>query len=151
LNSLGLRENYVFYKLHNNKVQPFTAKLLLQSAALILLMLFSKLVVADVSLVIFEAADCPYCAKWNHEISQIYPKTQEGKVAPLKRYDLYEELPEIKFQTNVRFTPTFVLTRDNEELGRIEGYSNDEQFWILLNSLLEESNISLNSEKLNAK
>jgi hypothetical protein len=91
---------------------------------------------AAAELVMFEAAGCPYCARWNREIAPIYPKTAEGKRAPLRRVDIAgPRPPDLAAVPNVVYTPTFVLLEDGEEVGRIVGYSGDEIFWSLLADL----------------
>lgn len=88
-------------------------------------------------LIMFERAGCPWCARWNQEIAPIYPKTTEGKDAPLRRVDLDAKLPtDITLGTPVRFTPTFVVVDKAREVGRITGYINDESFWGLLSAIL---------------
>lgn len=96
--------------------------------------------VADAYLYMAEEAGCYWCAKWNAEIAHIYPKTQEGKAAPLRRFDLQQGAPNILLKSKVRFTPTFILVDHGKEVGRIEGYPGDEFFWSLLNTLLESTN-----------
>lgn len=88
-------------------------------------------------LVMVEQTGCHWCAKWNKEISHIYPKTDEGLQAPLRRVDLHDLPDDIAFKSRPVFTPTFVLMQDGQELGRIEGYGGDEFFWFLLGKLLE--------------
>lgn len=89
-------------------------------------------------LVMVEQAGCHYCEKWDHEIGPIYPKTAEGKRAPLRRVDLRNLPDDIDFKSRPVFTPTFVLVEDGKELGRIEGYAGDEFFWFLIDNLLNE-------------
>lgn len=89
-------------------------------------------------LVLVEQAGCHWCAQWNKEISHIYPKTDEGKQAPLRRVDLRDLPTELTFKSRPVFTPTFVLVENGKELGRIEGYAGDEFFWFLLSKLLNE-------------
>ncbi len=88
-------------------------------------------------LVMVEQHGCHWCEKWNAEISQIYPKTDEGKRAPLRRVDLRALPDDIAFTSRPVFTPTFVLVDNGKELGRIEGYAGDEFFWFLLKKLLD--------------
>jgi len=90
------------------------------------------------NLVMVEQTGCHWCAKWNTEISAIYPKTDEGKRAPLRRVDLRNLPDDIVFTSRPVFTPTFVLIEDGVELGRIEGYAGDDFFWFQLNKLLSE-------------
>ena len=90
-------------------------------------------------LIMVEEAGCIWCARWNAEISDIYPKTDEGRQAPLRRVDLNDLPADIDFVSRPVFTPTFVLVQDGQELGRLEGYNGDEFFWFLLNRLLENN------------
>jgi len=91
---------------------------------------------AAAELVMFEAAGCPYCARWNREIAPVYPKTAEGKRAPLRRVDIAAPRPaDLAGLANIVYTPTFVLIEDGKEIGRIVGYGGDEIFWSLLAEL----------------
>lgn len=91
-----------------------------------------------------EEDGCYWCERWNTEIAAIYPKSPEGRAAPLQRYDLYSGSPDgVTFAQAVRFTPTFILTMDGEEVGRIEGYPGEDFFWGLLGVLLERSGTAL--------
>ena len=88
-------------------------------------------------LVMFEAAGCPHCARWNREIAPIYPKTDEGKRAPLRRVDVAAPRPaDLAAVANIVYTPTFVLMDGGREIGRIVGYGGDEIFWSLLTALV---------------
>ncbi|MEO0381622.1 MAG: hypothetical protein AAF252_15245 [Pseudomonadota bacterium] len=98
---------------------------------------------ADTYLLMAEENGCYWCARWNEEISHIYPKTAEGKTAPLQRYDLYSDMPNVVFEQRVRFTPTFVLVQDGVEVGRIEGYPGQDFFWGMLGMMFERANIPL--------
>lgn len=95
-------------------------------------------------LVMVEQVGCSWCARWNAEISDIYPKTAEGRQAPLRRVDLHDLPDDITFVSHPVFTPTFVLVQDGQELGRLEGYNGDEFFWFLLNKLLENNADTIN-------
>ncbi|MDJ1006253.1 MAG: hypothetical protein QNJ13_00385 [Paracoccaceae bacterium] len=88
-----------------------------------------------------EEAGCLWCARWNAEIGPIYPKTGEGRAAPLVRYDLNADDPGIEFARRVHYTPTFILVEDGRELGRIEGYPGEDFFWGLLGMLMSENGI----------
>lgn len=89
-------------------------------------------------LIMVEQDGCFYCQKWDHEISHIYPKTDEGERAPLRRVNLRNLPDDIEFSSTPVFTPTFVLVENGKELGRIEGYPGDEFFWFLIGNLLNE-------------
>lgn len=87
-------------------------------------------------LVMVEQHGCHYCEQWDTEISHIYPKTDEGQRAPLRRVNLRDLPQDLDFKSRPVFTPTFVLMEDGVELGRIEGYAGDEFFWFMLSELL---------------
>lgn len=90
-------------------------------------------------LIMVEQRGCHWCAQWNAEIGSIYPKTDEGKFAPLRRIDLHQKTPDdLNFNGRAVFTPTFILVEDGQELARMEGYGGDELFWWGLSSLLKE-------------
>ena len=94
-------------------------------------------------LLMAEEAGCYWCAKWNKEIADIYPKTAEGQAAPLQRYDLNSETPDVVFEKRVHFTPTFILVSEGREIGRIEGYPGEDFFWGLLGMMIEKAGIPL--------
>jgi len=84
-------------------------------------------------LVMFQQQGCPYCAAWDRHVGRIYAKTDEAKILPLRRVDIYATRPSDLEQIHgVVFTPTFVVTHCGRELRRITGYAGDEQFWGLL-------------------
>ena len=88
-------------------------------------------------LVMFEQAGCEWCAAWDRQIGPIYPKTAEGRRAPLRRVDLHADRPgDLRDIQAVRFTPTFVLIDGGREVGRIRGYPGEDFFWGLLGDLI---------------
>ena len=93
--------------------------------------------VSATELVMVEQHGCHWCEKWNAEISHIYPKTEAGARAPLRRVNLRDLPSDITFASRPVFTPTFVLVDDGEELARMEGYSGDIFFWFLLEKMLD--------------
>lgn len=96
---------------------------------------------ADPILLMAEEDGCYWCARWDEEIAHIYPKTDEGRTAPLQRYDLHNESPDVEFTKSVRFTPTFILVNNGKEVGRIEGYPGEDFFWGLLEMMFERAEI----------
>jgi hypothetical protein len=88
-------------------------------------------------LVMFEDAGCAWCARFVDEIGPIYPKTPEGRRAPLRRVDLAKPVPaDLEFIEIERLTPLFVLIDNGREIGRIRGYPGDDHFWGLLGMLI---------------
>jgi hypothetical protein len=90
-------------------------------------------------LLMFEEAGCPWCIKWNREVGPAYPRSPEGKRAPLHRLDIRAALPAgIQLDRPVRATPTFVLIEDGREVGRITGYPGPDFFWSLLEEMMKK-------------
>lgn len=89
-------------------------------------------------LVMVEQDHCVWCARWDDEVGQAYPKTEEGQRAPLRRIDI-AELPDagLELERRASFTPTFILIEGGAEVGRIEGYPGEHFFWPMLGQLLE--------------
>ena len=88
-------------------------------------------------LVMFGSPHCPWCEAWESEIGAIYPKTAEGRLAPLRRVDIDQPWPPDLAEIDpVVFTPTFVLLVEGREVGRILGYPGEAHFWGLLDLLL---------------
>lgn len=88
-------------------------------------------------LIMVEQPGCHWCARWNEEIAHIYPKSEEGRRAPLRRVELNALPQDVTFASRPVFTPTFVLIDEGRELGRIEGYPGEHFFWPLLAALLD--------------
>lgn len=90
-------------------------------------------------LVMFEQRGCPWCQVFDREIGPIYPKTDEGHAAPLRRVNIDAPLPpDLKFIQLERLTPLFVLIDHGREIGRIRGYPGEANFWGLLDELVKK-------------
>lgn len=88
-------------------------------------------------LVMFERPGCVWCERWNAEVGTIYPKTRESCLAPLRRVDILQPMPEdLREIVHGGLTPTFVLVDGGVEIGRIRGYPGEAFFWSLLDELL---------------
>jgi len=88
-------------------------------------------------LLMLEQPGCVWCARFDAEIAPAWPKTDEGRRAPLRRVDISEPWPaDLSFVSKERFTPTFVLIHDGKEIGRLRGYVGDEFFWYRIDELL---------------
>lgn len=113
------------------------ARLVAASLILVPALLLSP-VVRAAELVMFESRLCEWCRAWHAEIGPIYPKTREGRRAPLRRVDIDAPRPaDLAFVRGVRFTPTFVLVEGGREIGRITGYMGEDFFWGQLDELLQ--------------
>lgn len=109
-------------------------------ALFVVLGLASPMARAETILVMAEEIGCIWCARWDREIAPIYPKTPEGQSAPLRRINIRDPLPDdLNLVTRLTYTPTFVLVRDGDEIGRIEGYPGEDFFWGLLGAMLKKA------------
>jgi thioredoxin-related protein len=100
------------------------------------LLLLSAVEAQAAELLMYRRAGCPWCAAWDQAIGPVYPKTELGRLLPLRHVDLAEDRqPPVSLVRPVRYTPTFVLVEDGREVGRIEGYPGEEFFWSRLEAL----------------
>ncbi|MEM9471260.1 MAG: transcriptional regulator [Pseudomonadota bacterium] len=90
-------------------------------------------------LIMLEQDGCHWCEVWNEEIGIAYPKTDEGKLAPLRRVDIHAPLPtDLKGLKKANYTPTFVVWHNGREIDRLRGYPGDHFFWPMLQQMLEK-------------
>ncbi len=94
---------------------------------------------AEVRLMMVEELGCPWCDRWKAEIGPIYPKTAEGRIAPLVKVMIHDPLADgITLKSPPIYTPTFILLNDGQEVGRIEGYQSDEFFWWFMETMIKQ-------------
>jgi hypothetical protein len=87
-------------------------------------------------LVMFEERGCPWCRRWHEEVGPGYPKSAEGRRAPLRVVDMHSARPaDLAHVPRVTVSPTFVLVDGGTEVGRITGYPGADFFWGLLAEL----------------
>jgi hypothetical protein len=89
---------------------------------------------SNIRLIMVEEKGCRFCRMWDAQIGRAYPKSAEGRFAPLKR--VRRDAPEIRGFNPVVYTPTFIVVRSGEEIGRITGYPGQEYFWSELAPIL---------------
>lgn len=116
-------------------LRPLLASLLLAVAGL------SGTVVPNgaeaAELIMLERPGCAWCARWNDEIAPIYPLTEEGARAPLRRVDVTTPWPaDLNNIAIDRYTPTFIVVENGIEIARLRGYPGDNFFWPLLSEML---------------
>lgn len=113
---------------------------ILLASALLAVVGFGTSARAELRLVMFEQDGCHYCIQWHREIGPIYPKTPEGRAAPLQTVHLRENWSDEISLSRGRplFTPTFVLVRDGKEIDRLEGYPGEDFFWGLVARMMQD-------------
>lgn len=113
------------------------SKTLLLAAAMLAATIVWPVLAQASELLMFERAGCPWCDRWNREVGNLYSKTAEAKLLPLRRINIDANTPQgLKLAAPVLFTPTFVVVDGGREVGRITGYINDDAFWGLLGQLV---------------
>jgi hypothetical protein len=106
----------------------------------IVLTLWGVVAQAGMELVMVEQPGCIYCERWDQDVANEYPLTDEGKAAPLRRIQLRAPVPEgLRLDRPAAFTPTFILIRDGAEVDRIEGYPGEDFFWGLLARMIADA------------
>ena len=89
-------------------------------------------------LLMFEDPGCVWCKRWHAEIGPGYPRTEEGRLAPLRRLNIREQSNSgAMLERPIVVTPTFVLIDGGREIGRMVGYPGSGFFYGLLGELLE--------------
>lgn len=89
-----------------------------------------------------EQAGCGYCIQWDREIAPKYPKSAEGKFAPLQRVQRGDTA--LKNFNPVPYTPTFLVVRDGQEVGRVTGYAGQMFFYEELDEQLAKAGFQPN-------
>ncbi len=82
---------------------------------------------------------CLICMIWEKQIGKIYPKTEIANKFPLSRIEMKDFVNYNKHKikkTNI--TPTFIFIRNNNEKGRIEGYTSPEMFWWQVDEIIRD-------------
>jgi hypothetical protein len=87
------------------------------------------------TLVMVDAIDCGYCRKWEREVGVGYPKSDEGRTAPLTKIRRGDA--RLKAFSGLAYTPTFILVVNGQERGRIVGYPGADFFWAELDRLIK--------------
>ena len=101
--------------------------------------IFQSVDAKDTSLMIMITdKNCLYCIVWEKQIGKIYPKTEIAEKFPLHRIEVKNFVNYTKYdlkKTNI--TPTFIFIKNDNEAGRIEGYTNPEMFWWQVDEIID--------------
>ena len=101
--------------------------------------IFQSVDAKDTSLMIMITdKNCLYCIVWEKQIGKIYPKTEIAEKFPLHRIEVKNFVNYTKYdlkKTNI--TPTFIFIKNDNEVGRIEGYTNPEMFWWQVDEIID--------------
>ena len=87
-------------------------------------------VAADSRLIMVTSDYCPFCQAWELDVGKVYDKSPYATTLPLTRVEIGSKMPgSVTFQKPVVGTPTFLIIRDGQEIGRQNGYIDAEMFW----------------------
>jgi hypothetical protein len=94
----------------------------------------------NLQLVVMEAEGCIYCSIFRRDVLPAFQTSERGKDMPVRFVDV-NDVPKtgIELQSPIDILPTFVITKDNHEIGRIPGYMGPEDFFHSINYLLSSS------------
>lgn len=87
----------------------------------------------------YDRAGCIWCARWDRDIGRTYGSTPQGRFAPLRRVDIRDQRRSgVDLDEPIIYTPTFVVSDEGVEIGRITGYQGADMFWGLLEDVLRQ-------------
>jgi thioredoxin-related protein len=92
---------------------------------------------SNLELVVMEAPGCTYCGIFRRDVLPAYEASERAKDVPIRFLDVNDvSSTKIDLETPVDIVPTFVILKDNKEIGRIPGYVGPETFFHTINYLL---------------
>lgn len=100
-------------------------------------------------LLMIHSPSCGYCNKFMRETYLAYGYSKQGKLLPLKVLDVTKPILIEWIRWNIRLgtmrpirgTPTFIIWDNDKEVDRIVGYGGQEQFYHMLDILIERHEI----------
>ena len=85
---------------------------------------------ADSRLIMVTSDYCPSCQAWELDVGKVYDKSPYATTLPLTRVEIGSKMPgDVTFQKPVVGTPTFLIIHNGQEIGRQNGYIDEEMFW----------------------
>ncbi len=91
----------------------------------------------NLSLVVMEAPGCDYCEVFRRDVLPAYEASPRAKEMPVRFVDINDEAANLLgLDSPVDVVPTFVVLKNNKEIGRIPGYTDSEYFFHHINYLL---------------
>jgi thioredoxin-related protein len=88
-------------------------------------------------LVVMEAPGCTYCGLFRRDVLPSYQASERAKEMPIRFVDINDATADaLGLDAPVDVVPTFVVLKNNREVGRIPGYTGPEFFFHTINHLL---------------
>lgn len=86
---------------------------------------------------------CEFCRAWRTQIAPGFAASGPGRMAPLFEVDLYGPYPDgLALARRPRLTPSFILLDDGFEIGRIEGYVGQRDFYPHLERMMAQAGVN---------
>lgn len=94
----------------------------------------------SIELVVFVTSVDPYSARFRSVIVPAYERSGRAERLPLRILDVARlETPAPTLAEPIASVPTAVLIKDGSEVGRIAGYADPRDFFLMLDRLLAET------------
>lgn len=88
-------------------------------------------------LVVLEAPGCTYCGLFRRDVLPSYQASERAKEMPIRFVDINDDAANaLGLDGPVDVVPTFVVLKNNSEVGRIPGYTGPELFFHTINHLI---------------
>ena len=95
---------------------------------------------SNLQLVVMESSDCTYCTIFRRDVLPSYEASEQAKDMPVRFVDVNDiNKTQIELQSPIDNLPTFVIVKDNNEIGRIPGYIGPEDFFHSISYLLSSA------------
>jgi thioredoxin-related protein len=91
-------------------------------------------------LVVLEAEGCIYCHLFRRDVLPGFAASEQGRQLPVRFLDINAVSDaHLDLQTPVDIVPTFIVVKNNKEVGRIPGYVGPENFYHSISYLLSSA------------
>ena len=92
---------------------------------------------SNVELIVLEAPGCIYCTIFRRDVLPSYQASERARSVPVRFFDVNDSaLEQLGLDGPINIVPTFVVLKNNKEIGRIPGYVGPENFYHTINYLL---------------
>lgn len=92
---------------------------------------------ADAELIVIEVEGCVYCKVFRRDVLPGYLASQRSKEVPIRFIDYNTQAAaDLPLNGPVTIVPTFVMMKDNREVGRLPGYVGRNEFFKAVTHML---------------
>ena len=91
----------------------------------------------NVELIVVEAPGCTFCTVFRRDVLPSYQASERARSVPVRFIDVNDlAVAQLGLGSPINIVPTFVVIKNNKEIGRIPGYVGPENFYHTINYLL---------------